>query len=173
MSLEQAVQSLEATIKTLITVMQSGATIAPPVADTPAAPAPAAPKPKTRYFNVESQKVAVSVKPGEAPPESGVEVDKAQFETLVKQYAEKPTEGVTFKSVVERITVLSKTEGRGRESVKALLTHFLPGKEGVKVPDLEPLKKNKEILDAVESLIATGKLPGAAESSTEDDDLGL
>lgn len=175
MSLEQAVQSLEETIKTLITVMQSGGAMTA----APAAPAPAqaTTKPKakevTKYFHIPKHNTVAEVKPGEAAPtlESTVEVTKAEFDKLKADYATKPAE-LSFKTVVEKITEMSKltSAGRGRDGVKALLAHFTGKTEGVRVPDLEPLGKHAEILAATQKLIDTGSL---SEPEVGDDDLGL
>lgn len=179
MSLEQAVQSLEETIKTLITVMQSGSAITSAASAAPAAPAPAAPaapkktKEVTKYFHIPKHNTVAEVKPGEAAPtiESTVEVTKAEFDKLKADYAAKPAE-LSFKTVVEKITEMSKLTGpgRGREGVKALLTHFTGKTEAVRVPDLEPLGKNADILAATQKLIDTGSL---GEPEVGDDDLGL
>lgn len=175
MSLEQAVQSLEETIKTLITVMQSGGAITAAPAAPAAAPAPVtADKPKkTRYFIIPKHRTVVEVKPGEAAPtiESTIEVTKVEFEKFKADYAAKPAE-LSFKTVVEKITEMSKLSGpgRGRDGVKALLAHFTGKTEGVRVPDLEPLGKHAEILAATQKLIDTGSL---GEPEVGDDDLGL
>lgn len=180
MSLEAAITSLEATIKTLITVMQSGATSVEAPAPSHVAVVetskPKADKPKTKYIHIEKNRTVAEIKPGDAMPsiEGTVEISKAEFERLKAEYS-KPAEpaATTFKAVVEKITELSKLTGagRGREGVKAILGHFLPGKEGVRVPDLEPLGKHDEIIAAAQSLIDTGAIPGAAADAEED--LGL
>jgi hypothetical protein len=183
MSLEQAVASLEETMKTLITVLQSGAALTPAAAAAPVAPAPApvepkktkAEKPVTKFIHIPKNRTVAEIKPGDAMPsiEGTVEITKEEHDRLKAEYSTPPA--VTFKAVVDKITELSKlaTEGRGRAGVKAILEHFLPGQEGVKVPNLEPLGKHQEILDAAQSLIDTGKLPGAPAASADDEDLGL
>lgn len=143
MSLEQAFQSLEENIKTLITVLQSGGVMTAAAATTaPAADATPAPA-------VAEKKVKEPAKPKEVT---------------------KPAE-LSFKTVVEKITEMSKltSAGRGRDGVKALLAHFTGKTEGVRVPDLEPLGKHAEILAATQKLIDTGALTEAVG----DDDLGL
>lgn len=67
------------------------------------------------------------------------------------------TSDVSFKTVVERLTVLSKDTrpGRGREGVLAILNKYLPNLPEAerKVPKLEALKQNAEILAAVEAAL--------------------
>lgn len=179
MSLEQAVQENTAVLKTLVTLLQSGASLTPAAA-TPA-PAPAekpaakakADKPVTKYIHIEKNRTVAEIKPGDTMPtiEGTVEITKEEHDRLKAEYSTPPV--LVFKTVVDKITLLSKTpgDGRGREGVKAILGHFLAGKEGARVPDLEPLGKHQEILDATQALIDTGKLPGAAAAA--EDDLGL
>ena len=180
MSLEAAITSLEATIKTLITVMQSGAQVveaaAPAATATVETSKPKVEKPKMKFIHIEKNRTVAEIKPGDTMPsiEGTVEIGKAEFERLKAEYS-KPVEtaATSFKTVVEKITELSKLTGtgRGREGVKTILGHFLPGKDGVRVPDLEPLGKHDEIIAAAQALIDTGVLPGAAAEAEED--LGL
>jgi hypothetical protein len=73
--------------------------------------------------------------------------------------AQSSAESVTFQQVVEKLTELSKGKnpGQGRDGVLSILTEY-----GVaKVPALEPLKKNAEILAKVEALLNPAAAAGA------------
>lgn len=75
------------------------------------------------------------------------------------------TASVSFKEVTEAIVKLNKDTGPngGRPGVLKVLQQFLGTTEGKRVPDLEPLGKNAEIVAFVEATLAPA----------EDDDLGI
>lgn len=75
------------------------------------------------------------------------------------------SESVTFQQVVDKLTELSKGtgEGQGRAGVLAILAKFLPGLPEAerKVPKLEALKKNAEILAEATALLNPAAAAGA------------
>lgn len=135
----------------------------------------------TRYFNIPKHNTAARVLPGEVVPSIGgtVEIDGDEYTAKKAEYAKKSataqaaqsgasaaasttTAGastassseasVTFKQVVDQLMVLSRDtrEGMGRDGVMAFCK-----KHGVaRVPELEKLGKNAELLAEVEALLS-------------------
>lgn len=209
MSIEQTLESINASLKTLVLIAQTGAAAAAElgaaapaekpagkgkqkVTDKPAAQPEldAAGNPSgTVYHVIEKHNTVYAQRPGDTAPsiEGSVVVDlptyqakKEEFEKKVNAAAAQSSTAATapsataevvtasnseasvpFKDVVAKLQDLSKVEGpgKGRDGVLAILTKF--GK--AKVPELESLGKNAEILKA-----ATDALTGGASQATDD-----
>lgn len=208
MSIESDLQEINASLKTLVQIMQTGAA-APAALGTPeASPAKpaasnkgstkknnteAAPKADalgnpegTVYWVIEKHNTVAVQKPGDtAPGIEGAEqvsaevyqAKKAEFEkkisaaaaqssaaatapsaTAQADTASSSTAAVSFPEVVAKLTELSKATGpgRGREGVLAILAQFMPDVKEAdrRVPKLEPLGKNAEILAATVKALA-------------------
>lgn len=141
MSLEQAIQENTAAVKALVAAIASMGALAP-------AAAASAEKPAAD---------AAIKKPETKKPETK------------KEETKKPeVKGVEWKTVLDKIKELnaSTAEGHGRAGVEAVLAKF--GKAGQKVPSLESVGKNAEILAFVESLLAGGE-----QEAESEDDLGI
>lgn len=70
--------------------------------------------------------------------------------------SEKPADEVPFAKIIERITVLNKSDkpGHGREGVMAILKKYLPDDAKPSVTKMQPLGKNAEILADIEAALA-------------------
>jgi hypothetical protein len=208
MSLELAINENTATLRLLITLLQSGAAL-PASLTVPetaaAAPAPATErKPRTRaagspelndgkkvsvklvegdpegtrYFHIPKHSTVCVVKPGEVVPsiEGTVEIGGEGYLKLKEEYAAKKPEttgststdssakqddaaapGVVWDDLLKQIVVLSKDERAtcGRAGVKTILDKY----KVAKVPELQALDKNADILADVTALLN----PAAAE----------
>ncbi len=137
----------------------------------------------TRYFLIEKHNTVARVAPGETVPsiEGTVEVDSDVYTAKKAEFAKKsvtatPTtspaatsagtadastassgEAVKFQQVVDQLMVLSRDTrpGKGRDGVMAFIA-----KHGVaKVPLLEGLGKNAELLAEVNALLAPDAAP--------------
>lgn len=141
----------------------------------------------TRYFVIEKHNTVARVLPTETAPamDGAVEVDAATYLTKKDEFAEKvaasiaaqkpanqaqpeapataPASGATveFKTVIDKLMELVKDTrpGKGREGVMVILSKFLPdtAADARKVPALESLGKNAEILADVEAALAIEK----------------
>lgn len=134
-----------------------------------------------RYFISKDGTAFYVVQPGQEPPTGSNLVSEGLFNSSKAEYEKKhaavttslnnatsaPTAtagqgtasgAVTFKEVVDQMTVLSKDpkEGRGRDGVMAILNEFLSDLPAIerKVPKLEALKKNDVILAAINKALA-------------------
>lgn len=133
----------------------------------------------TRYFVIDKHNTAARVLPGDVIPtmDGTVEVNGDVYEAKKAEFAKKSVTAVqtaapaaeskpaatastasssaatvSFKQVVDALTVLSKDTrpGKGRDAIVAFVS-----KHGVaKVPGLEALGKNAELLAEVEALLA-------------------
>lgn len=170
MSIELLLTNLTEAVKELTTVMRSGNTAS---AEVTGKSEPEKTDAKVRYFHIPKHNTVAEVKPGDVVPtiESTVEIKKAEYDKLKKQYAEPKTDAVPFAKLTERATALSKIMPNGGEELRALLKKHLPGVEKPKFPALEALKKNAEILAELEAVIT--KLSEPAPAAEEDDDNGL
>ena len=171
MSLEAAIQENNALLKTLIAIYQSGAPLLTAAAPA-AAPAEAAEeKPKRgRPAKDKTEKVEAT--------EGNVESEKAEQPATTSESTattapsataqaagasdEKPSTP-SFDEVTAKIVALNKAPGHGRDSVLKVFQQFFGTTEGKRVPDLQSLGKNAEIIAFVDALLAP-----AAE-----DDLGI
>lgn len=70
--------------------------------------------------------------------------------------SEKPADEVPFAKIIERITVLNKSDkpGHGREGVMAILKKYLPDDAKPSVTKMQPLGKNADILADIEAALA-------------------
>lgn len=198
MSIEQTLESIDATLKQLLTVAMTGASASAELGK-PEAPATKTRAKKTeaaastftllagdpegtRYFVIDKHNTVARIEAGGVVPtiEGTVEVNGAEYEAKKAEYAKKsltaapaaqtatpapastpaaaaqtassPGASVSFKQVVDKLIELSKDTrpGKGREAIAAFV-----GKYGVaKVPGLEALGKNAELLAEVEALLA-------------------
>lgn len=133
----------------------------------------------TRYFLIEKHNTVARVAPGETVPsiDGTVEIDGEQYAAKKEEFAKKSVTAVpstpsaaastpaatapaassgaasvSFKQVVDKLQELSRDTrpGKGRDGIVAFVT-----KHGVaKVPALEALGKNAELLAEVELLLA-------------------
>lgn len=204
MSIEQTLESIDATLKQLLTVAMTVASASAELGK----PEAAAPKTRakktdaaastftlltgdpegTRYFVIDKHNTVARIEAGGVVPtiEGTVEVHGTEYEAKKAEYAKKsvtsasasasaaaaqtatpapastpaaaaptassPGASVSFKQVVDALTLLAKDTrpGKGREAIVAFV-----GKYGVaKVPALEALGKNAEMLSEVEALLA-------------------
>lgn len=151
MSLEATIQENNALLKTLISILQSGAPLL-------TAAAPAAAPAETTEENVESEKAAQPATTGE----STATTEPSATARAAGASDEKPSTP-SFDEVTAKIVALNKAEGHGRESVLKVFRQFFGTTEGKRVPDLQSLGKNAEIIAFVDALLTP-----AAE-----DDLGI
>ena len=193
MTIESTLESIDASLKSLLVIAMSGASASaelgkPEVAvtktrakktDVAGFTLLAGDAEGTRYFVIPKHNTVARVAPGEVVPtiESTVEVSGAEYEAKKADYAKKSATAtqsaepaavttaaapaqtvssnaaaVSFKQVVDALTLLSKDTrpGKGRDAIVAFV-----GKHGVaKVPALEALGKNAELLAEVEALLA-------------------
>lgn len=144
MHIEARLEAIHTVLTAIHTALVSGAAVAAP------APAPAA--------ETKADKPKAEAKPKAEPkPEPKSEAKPA---------------AITWKdNVMPTLLEVNKSTkaGCGRDGLLSLMKHFgLP--DGSKVPALEALNKNDEVLAAAKALLAGEPIPGAA--STEDDVFG-
>lgn len=165
MSLELAIQENTATLKQLITVLQSGVAMTPTNTSADAtADAKKSGKKDTKKDSAEGN--ATSSQGAQSASTEGKTATTERSATAVTAGAsdKKPEDtGPTFDDVTKKIVEINKAPAPkgGREGVLKVLAQF--GCEGKKVPDLKALNKNAEIIAFVDSLLA----------EEADDDLGI
>ena len=125
-------------------------------AETPAvSPAPAAPA-------EEKNEQAASAAPATTAPATASTEPSA---TAPAATASAPASAaVEWKTVLDKMVSIAKSEDpkQGKAAVRKVIDHFKPG--AMKVPELEALNKNAEILAFADELIGAG---------AEDNDLGI
>lgn len=163
MSLEQQLGELTATLKILVTVMQSGAAgLAAPI---------------SAVVGV-TETVADTAKT-DTKPETAAEKKKRLAAAAASTETKAPTVELTWKEVLDKIKEVnaSTKDGHGRPAVEALLKQFFPTGQtkdaagadvAAKVPHLEALKKHAEVLAWV-----TARLAGEPAADEAEDDLGI
>lgn len=158
MALEDAINANTEALKTLITILQSGAAMT--AGATTEAPKP---PPASRAKASNSTTTATPPAPTPAPAE--------QPKTAAPAPA--PTAGPTWAETLSAMRELQGSDklGAGREGVMKVLNAFgLDGKsEGQKVPGLEAKGKNAEIIKMVRDILDA---PAAAPAS-EVDEFGM
>ena len=181
MTFEETLASIDASLKTLVLIAQTGAA-APAEIATPAetkakgtrasknnpTESPSMEgkhvKADSRYFHIPKHNTVAVVRPGDVVPtiESTVEITGAEYETLKAQYAAEAAKpkGPEWKAVTDKATEVSKAPG-GREKLKALLEKH--GK--AKFPELEALGKHAELIAEMEEMLKPAEV--------EEDDLGI
>ena len=128
-------------------------------AETPAAsPAPAAPAAPAEEKNEQ----AASAAPATTAPATASTEPSATAQAAT---ASAPASAaVEWKTVLDKMVSIAKSEDpkQGKAAVRKVIDHFKPG--AMKVPELEALNKNAEILAFADELIGAG---------AEDNDLGI
>lgn len=153
---------------------------------------------ETRFYISKDGTGHYKVEPGQTPPTGANAVSEALWLASKDEYEKKSSGAatqpsaagtapsatapaatasgaVTFKEVVDRLTVLSKdtAPGRGREGVMAILNQFLgegaPEEQRLapadrKVPKLEALGKNDVILAAVNAALSDAPAADAVDN---------
>lgn len=167
MTLEAKLDELIEVNKAILVALQTGAQMAAPA---PAAAGETAQETEAKKGRGRPRKEDAAVAPAAAPAtETPAATPPAPAATEPSATPAPATASaapsVSFKEVTEAIVRLNKDTGPngGRPGVLKVLQHFLGTTEGKRVPDLEPLGKNAEIVAFVE----------AALKPAEDDDLGI
>lgn len=146
---------------------------------------------ETRFYISKDGTGHYKVEPGQTPPTGANAVSEALWLASKDEYEKKSSGAatqpsaagtapsataqaatasgaVTFKEVVDRLTVLSKdtTPGRGREGVMAILNQFLGDlpQADRKVPKLEALGKNDVLLAAVNAALSDAPAADAVDN---------
>lgn len=159
MTLEAKIDKTNELLQAILTAVSSAGAITVSAAAAAAASAPAADKPAaTTKPKAEAKPAAApAAEPAKAPaPAPAAEAQKTEA-----------TAAPSFDEVVRTIMEINKSKapGHGREGVLRVLNEFgFDGSEGKRVPNLEALGKNAEILAFSKSLL---------EVKPAADDLGI
>ena len=91
----------------------------------------------------------------EVPNEPAAEPSEPEAPAASTASSEKPADEVPFAKIVERITVLNKSDkpGHGREGVMAILKKYLPDLPKPTVTLLQPLGMNAAILADIDAAL--------------------